>query len=167
MNKPPTSSKEFPLFNNHLIAIGKLDYAKGNRPNVNCIFCAVRDGNPQVTALKVFQDSQFMICLNLYPYNPGHLMVIPLKHIETFEDLTDEERNRLFELTINCQQMLRKLFSPSGFNVGYNEGHYSGASINHIHVHIVPRYHSELISSAQRKLLFNLHLKYIKKLKIV
>ncbi len=138
------SFKEPPLYQNHLIAIGKLNYAQGKRPDVDCIFCAVRDDNPDVESLKVYQDSTFMICLNLYPYNPGHLMVIPTRHVEKFEDLSDEERNRMFYLVIRCQQLLQDLLHPTGFNVGYNQGEYAGASIKHIHVHIVPRYHSEL-----------------------
>jgi len=71
-------------------------------------------------------------------------MVVPTRHVEKFQDLTNIERNRLFEVVIMCQKMLQDLFHPTGFNVGYNQGKYSGASINHIHVHVVPRYNSEL-----------------------
>lgn len=132
------------LFNDHLIAAGKLNYARGKRPDVDCIMCAIKDDNPDVISLKIYTEKLLFICLNLYPYNPGHLMVIPTRHVEKFEDLKEIERNRLFEVVIMCQNMLQVLFHPTGFNVGYNQGKYSGASINHIHVHVVPRYHSEL-----------------------
>jgi len=132
------------LFESHLLAVGKLEYAKGTRPNVACIFCAVIENHPQVTSLKVYEEQDLFICLNLYPYNPGHLMIIPRRHVEKFEELTVVERNRMFEVTMMCQKMLSALFSPSGFNVGYNQGDYSGASIKHIHIHIVPRYRTEL-----------------------
>lgn len=132
------------LFTHHLLAVGKLKYAKGQRPNIPCIFCGVRDNHPAVTSLKVFQNEKVMICLNLYPYNPGHLMVIPTRHLENFADLSDSERNYLFWTVIQMQRMLQDLFSPTGFNVGYNQGKFAGASIQHIHVHIVPRYKEEL-----------------------
>jgi ATP adenylyltransferase len=71
-------------------------------------------------------------------------MVIPTRHVEKFQDLKENERNRLFEVVFRCQNMLQDLFHPTGFNVGFNQGKYSGASIKHFHVHIVPRYQSEL-----------------------
>ena len=132
------------LFKDHLIAVGKLNYARGKRPDVDCIMCTVRDDNPAVTSLKIYTEDLLFICLNLYPYNPGHLMVIPTRHVENFQDLNEIERNRLFEVVIMCQDMLQDLFHPTGYNVGYNQGKYSGASIKHIHVHVVPRYNSEL-----------------------
>ncbi len=135
---------EHNLFHHHLLAVGKFNYAKGERPNVDCIFCGVRDNNPDITSLKVYEDERVFICLNLYPYNPGHLMVIPNRHLERFEDLSGEDRNYMFQVVMDCQKMLQDLFSPTGFNVGYNQGQYAGASIRHIHVHIVPRYREEL-----------------------
>lgn len=133
-----------PLFTDHLRAIGKLKYAKGNRPEVECIFCAVRDDDPQVQAWKVYQERDLFISLNLYPYNSGHLMVIPTRHVEKFSDLTEVERNRIFHVVIQCQSLLKELFTPAGFNVGWNQGRAAGASIQHIHIHIVPRYKTEL-----------------------
>jgi ATP adenylyltransferase len=132
------------LFKHHLIAHGKIQYAKGQRPNVSCILCAVRDDSPEVSALKIYQDPSFFISLNLYPYNPGHLMIIPSKHIQKLEDLSNQDRIRIFELVVQCQKMIQELFNPSGFNVGYNQGQFSGASIDHFHIHVVPRYKSEL-----------------------
>ena len=132
------------LFKDHLIATGKLNYARGKRPDVDCIMCAIKDDNPDVISLKIYSEDLLFISLNLYPYNPGHLMVIPTRHVENFQDLKEIERNRLFEVVIMCQNMLQDLFHPIGFNVGYNQGKNSGASVNHIHVHVVPRYQAEL-----------------------
>ncbi len=132
------------LFSDHLCAAGKIEYINGKRPKVDCIFCEIVKDNPAVTSLKLYQNSQIMICFNLYPYNPGHLMVIPIRHVEKFEDLTLHERQIMFNATINMQKMLKDHLMPTGFNVGYNEGDYSGASIRHIHIHVVPRYKSEL-----------------------
>ncbi len=132
------------LFTSHLLAIGKLNYVHGERPAVDCIFCAVRDDDPRVTSLKVYHDATLFICLNLYPYNPGHLMIVPNQHEEQFENLSVEVRNHLFEVVAGCQRMLQTIFHPTGFNVGYNQGEYSGASIKHFHIHLVPRYKYEL-----------------------
>ena len=136
--------RERVLFSNHLHAIGKLNYVKNHNTKVDCILCAVRENDSRVTALKVYQEDILFISLNLYPYNPGHLMVIPTRHVEKFENLTKVERERTLEVVIQCQKMLQAIFSPSGFNVGYNQGIFSGASIKHIHVHVVPRYDQEL-----------------------
>ena len=143
-NELTIDEKEGSLFSNHLQAIGKLDYAKGKRPKVDCILCAIRENDERVTSLKIYQDDILFVSLNLYPYNPGHLMVVPNKHVENFEDLTREERNHLFNVILATQQLLRDELTPTGFNVGYNQGEFSGASIKHIHAHVVPRYPSEL-----------------------
>lgn len=132
------------VFRTHLQAIGKLNYIKGDRPKVDCILCCIRDNDPRVESLKVYEDDQVFITLNRYPYNPGHLMVIPRIHIEKFEDLSDQQRDYLFNIVIKIQKLLQEVFQPIGFNVGYNQGQFAGASINHIHVHVVPRYKSEL-----------------------
>lgn len=132
------------LFKNHLVAQGKLLYAKGKRPNVDCIFCAIVEKNPEVESLMLHETEDIFISLNLYPYNPGHLMVIPKKHFESFEDLPKDLFVKVWNYVIASQKLLKKAFSPVGFNVGYNEGQSSGASIKHIHVHVVPRYKTEL-----------------------
>jgi ATP adenylyltransferase len=132
------------LFQHHVLAAGKLSYAKGTRPNVPCILCAVREEHPDVQSFKIYEEELCFICLNLYPYNPGHLMVIPTRHVLRLEDLTDKERNRIFEVVGICQKLLQACFNPTGFNVGYNQGQFSGASVDHLHVHVVPRYKSEL-----------------------
>ena len=71
-------------------------------------------------------------------------MVIPSRHVEQFTDLTIAERNRIFEVVIQSQSLLKAIFSPVGFNVGWNQGRTAGASIQHIHIHVVPRYEAEL-----------------------
>ena len=111
---------------------------------MECIFCAVRDDDPQVQAWKVYQERDLFISLNLFPYNSGHLMVIPTRHVESFAELSEDERNRIFYVITQCQLLLKELFTPAGFNVGWNQGRAAGASIQHIHIHIVPRYQTEL-----------------------
>ena len=107
---------------------GKLGYVRGERPAVPCILCAVAERDPRVEDLVVFRRNGYFVTLNLYPYNPGHLMVVP-------------ERHRLQMLTL---RVLDEEYRPSGYNLGWNIGKASGASIDHLHLQIVPRYFTEI-----------------------
>jgi ATP adenylyltransferase len=128
-----------------LFSPDKLGYVQGvNRPAVDCILCAARDGVVGVDNLVVHRGRYFFVTLNLYPYNPGHVMIVPFRHTETIEDFSPEELTEWFFLQRMSFAVLRKMYQPAGFNMGYNMGQCSGASIAHVHFHIVPRYRSEL-----------------------
>ncbi len=86
----------------------------------------------------------FLIILNKYPYNPGHLMIIPKNHIEDIEDLSDSEFLELFHLLKLSKRVLTTTHGPHGFNIGLNLGKAAGGSVRHLHIHVVPRYKSEL-----------------------
>ncbi|MHA1803065.1 MAG: HIT family protein [Promethearchaeota archaeon] len=133
------------MFQKWLRAIGKLEYVQGKaRPKVACILCAIRDDDDRVKSLKVYQDKLIFIVLNLYPYNPAHMMVIPARHVTKFLDLTREEIHHCFRAVQGLQLLLNDLYSPQGYNLGMNQGKCAGASIDHLHFHFVPRYKSEL-----------------------
>jgi ATP adenylyltransferase len=133
------------IFKKWLQALGKLDYVQGKaRPNVDCILCAVRDNDPRVTSLKIYEDSICFVVLNLYPYNPGHLMVATLQHKTKFLELERSEILHIFRAIQGLQLLLNDLYNPKGYNIGMNEGRDAGGSIEHLHFHIVPRYGSEL-----------------------
>ncbi|MFN8578452.1 MAG: HIT domain-containing protein [Candidatus Sericytochromatia bacterium] len=127
-----------------LFVPSKLKYVKGERPNVKCILCAVVDKDPNVSNLDVYRTKNFIVSANLFPYNPGHLMIFPIRHIETIEDFTDEEALELHHLQLKSLKILRNNYNCQSFNVGYNIGSSSGASIDHLHLHIVPRYPREI-----------------------
>ena len=79
--------------------------------------------------------------LNLYPYTSGHLMVVPIEHISTLEELDAATRADMMELTSQCVVVLRKVYHPQGFNIGANIGVAAGAGVpGHVHIHIVPRW---------------------------
>lgn len=121
----------------------KLTYLTEEKPQ-GCILCNVRDASPMVTDLSVYRNEFFIVSLNLYPYNPGHLLVFPVRHIEDIRQYTEEEelsQTRLLRLTID---VLDTLYKPSAYNIGYNMGLNAGASISHIHLHVIPRYPREL-----------------------
>ncbi len=128
----------------NLFVPGKMSYARGvTRPDVECILCAIVDGSDQVVQLDVYRSELFIVALNLYPYAPGHLMVFPQQHVTDIRMLDDEEVMELHRLQNLCLDVLEELYTPHGFNLGYNLGKAGGASIEHLHLHIVPRYSRE------------------------
>ena len=79
--------------------------------------------------------------LNLYPYNPGHLMVVPYRRVSELEDLTDAESAELMTFTQKAIRVMKTVSRPHGFNVGLNLGHSAGGSLaEHLHMHVVPRW---------------------------
>ena len=108
-----------------------MDYVQGkDRPDVDCILCAVRDDDERVVSLKYYEDNLIFICLNLYPYNPGHSMIVPKRHVLRFIDLTKDEITRMFRSIMGLQLLFDDLYSPKGYNIGFNEG-IAGATVNH------------------------------------
>jgi len=129
----------------NLFSFNKLDYVTGkNKPDVKCILCSIINKDERVISLEVKRFKNFLICANLYPFNVGHILIVPVRHIESVKSLSDEEALQLHYLTNESIDVLTELYSPGGFNVGYNIGSCSGASIEHLHMHVVPRYSREL-----------------------
>lgn len=106
-----------------------------------CIFCRGIQQNNDRENLILYRGKHCFVILNKYPYNSGHLMIAPLRHIGELEKLSEEELNELMRLTVLCVKILKKEYRPSGLNVGVNIGRAAGAGIeDHIHLHIVPRW---------------------------
>lgn len=123
----------------------RLDYLRGeNRPlaenEITCPFCEI----PQMTdedGLVVHRGTHAYVVMNLYPYNPGHLLICAYRHVADLTDLTSEEREEIFALTSHTMTTMRKVSKPEGFNLGMNQGAISGAGVAaHIHQHVVPRW---------------------------
>lgn len=121
----------------------KLGYLKGKRP-AGCILCLVSQGSDEVESLVVYERGTMLVSLNLYPYNPGHLLIFPKRHCTDVRHLTDEERGDLFLTQNRCLDVLDSLYKPAGYNIGYNMGLAAGGSIEHLHMHIIPRYNNEI-----------------------
>jgi len=95
------------------------------------------DGGNQI----LFRGKYNFVMMNNYPYNPGHLMVVPYRHIANLEELTAKEKLELLEIIARSITALKTAFKPAGFNVGMNLGRVAGAGIDdHIHTHVVPRW---------------------------
>lgn len=105
-----------------------------------CPFCAAPTG-PDEEHLIVRRGRVCYALLNLYPYNAGHLLVCPYRHVPDYTDLTGDETVELAELTRQAMRVLRAVSRPRGFNIGMNQGDVAGAGIAaHLHQHVVPRW---------------------------
>jgi ATP adenylyltransferase len=110
------------------------------QPVVGCIFCdALAKGADE--SLIVAREASAYVILNLYPYNSGHLMVVPNRHVASLSELRQEELSDVMRLTQRAEQALTEVYQPHGLNVGLNIGQAAGAGIaDHLHVHLVPRW---------------------------
>jgi len=124
----------------YLWAPWRLQYIKGS-PTPDCIFCAFpREGRDRDRGI-LLQGRLAFVILNAYPYNSGHLMVVPHRHVADLVDLTDDEHLEMQHLVRACMRALRAVYRPEGFNIGMNIGRAAGAGIaDHLHTHIVPRW---------------------------
>lgn len=104
------------------------------RKNKKCIFCEPKD--------YVLEKTKYSFSiLNIYPYNNGHVMVAPYRHVKALENLSDKELKDLIDLVIKTKKTLDKKLKPHGYNIGFNMGKAAGAGFaGHIHIHIVPRW---------------------------
>lgn len=111
------------------------------RKEKGCIFCKRLTKDDDRKNLILHRGKTAFVILNKYPYNSGHLMVVPNRHKRDLEALTAKELTELMQLTQKCVQVLKKTFSPDGFNIGFNLGKTAGAGIDdHLHIHVVPRF---------------------------
>ncbi|NRQ50525.1 HIT family protein [Aeromicrobium stalagmiti] len=123
----------------------RIVYIKGeNKPEssaeADCPFCRI-PGMDDADGLIVHRGEVAYAVLNLYPYNAGHLLVCPYRHVADYTELTQEETVEVALLTKQAMQVMRAVTSPQGFNLGMNQGNIAGAGIAaHLHQHIVPRW---------------------------
>lgn len=120
----------------------RMEYIKGERPG-ECIFCMAIGAIDKDWAenLLLYKGRRSSVILNKYPYNNGHLMVFPNKHVRELSSLNQEETLDIFSLLKDSIDIVRKAMKPGGFNVGINLGKCAGAGIEgHLHIHLVPRW---------------------------
>ena len=127
----------------HLWSPWRLAYITGNNPTSGCVFCnALTD--PGAAQLLVFRGASCFVILNLFPYNNGHLMVIPNRHIATLGSATAEELCEMMALTRDAEIALTEAYAPHGLNMGINLGKPAGAGVlDHVHMHVVPRWNGD------------------------
>jgi ATP adenylyltransferase len=119
-----------------------MEYIQANKDepeDAGCVLCRIRDGEEAERVL-ARSDLGFVV-LNKFPYNPGHVMVVPNRHVADVADLDDEEHLELQRLVCRSVVALREEMDPHGFNVGLNLGRIAGAGLpDHVHWHVVPRW---------------------------
>jgi ATP adenylyltransferase len=124
----------------HLWAPWRAAYVAGPK-EPGCVFCRAPESGDDRASLIVHRGRLAYIILNRYPYNSGHLMVVPFRHLARTEQLSSEESLALMGLTTLAIRGLERALAPEGFNVGLNLGRAAGAGIeDHLHVHVVPRW---------------------------
>jgi ATP adenylyltransferase len=124
----------------------RLAYVKGERPEGEprgCPLCKKTESDDRAH-LVVHRGEHCYVVLNLFPYNPGHLMVCPYRHVALYTDATDAERDEMAVLTQRAMRVLSRVSRPQGFNIGINQGTAGGAGISaHLHQHVVPRWEGD------------------------
>ena len=109
-----------------------------------CLFCAKARKRPSARNLVLAAGPRAVVMLNLYPYNVGHVMVAPRRHVRSFGDLGEEEVVELNAWLGRVEQALRRVYRPHGYNVGLNLGRAAGAGVlGHLHWHVVPRWNGD------------------------
>ena len=117
-----------------------LEAARDEEPE-GCVFCALLEGGDEEGPRVLAREELAFATLAKYPYNPGHLLILPVRHIGELEELTDAEHAAISRLLTRSIRALRTVADPQGFNVGINLGRVSGAGIpGHLHWHVVPRW---------------------------
>jgi ATP adenylyltransferase len=121
-----------------------MEYIENNTKEEGCIFCIAQAKEDSAENLITQRGERAFVILNRYPYTSGHLMVVPLEHKATLEELDPLTRAEMMELTTLCMTVLRKVYNPQAFNIGANIGEAAGAGVKeHVHIHIVPRWQGD------------------------
>jgi len=108
-----------------------------------CIFCEAPKKSDE-EALILLRGEYVYAIMNLYPYNTGHVMIVPYRHISDYTELSVDEALEMHKMTIAVIEAIKELLKPHGFNLGFNIGRVAGAGIDkHIHLHIVPRWNGD------------------------
>lgn len=127
----------------NLWAPWRIDYILSKKP-AGCIFCDKPAENRDEENLILFRGKHHFIIMNAYPYNNGHMMVVPYRHTATLSGWSDAERQEMMELADMAVALLTKTMKPDGFNLGINMGLVAGAGVaDHIHLHVVPRWNGD------------------------
>jgi ATP adenylyltransferase len=117
-----------------------IEAARDTEPD-GCVFCSVLEAGDPDGDRVLARDELAWVSLAKYPYNPGHLLVLPVRHTGDPEDLAEAERAAIDRMLVRSLRALREASDPQGFNVGLNLGRVAGAGIpEHLHWHVVPRW---------------------------
>jgi len=121
----------------------RIEYIQMEKPE-GCILCDKPKEDNDTSNYILYRGDKNFIIMNSYPYNPGHLMIAPYRHVANLEELSDEELHEHWQIVNRSLKILREVFNPGGFNIGINMGKVAGVGIEgHVHTHIVPRWQGD------------------------
>ena len=129
---------------NHLFSPWRMDYVSKPSSKEGDVFLDALNSDNDRESLILFRGALSFIIMNLYPYNNGHLMVVPYRKVNSMIDLNQNELSEIIKLSQNSMDIIKKELNADGFNFGVNVGKCAGAGIDdHIHFHIVPRWNGD------------------------
>ncbi len=143
---PTQNSSQLPPSMERLHAYWRMPYilAPKNPDEGGNPFTRITQSGDDAKEYILLRGSHNYIVMNRYPYNAGHLLVLPFREVARLEDLTAEERHELMDLIVDAQNILTRALRPDGFNTGFNFGGAAGAGIPcHLHCHVVPRWNGD------------------------
>lgn len=108
---------------------------------MDCIFCKII--NKEIPAEIIYEDADAVAFLDIHPKAPGHTMILPKGHAENILDLPEEKIEAVFKAVKKVTAMLNKSLAPDGFTIGINHGKVSGQTVEHLHIHIIPRWYND------------------------
>jgi len=128
------------MVDDYLYSPWRINYILSEKEK-GCIFCIKPEQSDDAKNGILYRSKHCFVILNLYPYNNGHVMVVPYRHVASLYELSSEEINNLFSIVRITEKVLKDCYQCQGLNIGINEGNAAGAGIaEHIHVHLVPRW---------------------------
>lgn len=134
------SSELIPLFRP-----ARSKYVKNKKVLKTCVFCAASKAKVSLKSLCVFKSQHSMVVLNKFPYNSGHILILPQAHIGSLSLLGPDPYLDLMMLLKLSEKVISKIYQPSGINIGLNQGAAAGAGIpDHLHFHLIPRWNGDL-----------------------
>lgn len=104
----------------------------------NCIFCNISKGT--ISSETIYEDNYVRAILDVHPIAPGHTMILPKNHAETILDVDDADASHIFLALKRVTAILKKSLNPDGFTIGINHGKWAGQVVEHLHIHVVPRW---------------------------
>ena len=121
----------------------RIKYILSPKPD-ECVFCLPEGESEDAERLILYRGKHSFVVMNKFPYNNGHVLVCPYRHISNLEDLASEESMEMMDLLQKSAKILREYFNCEGLNIGLNQGKAAGAGIReHLHFHIVPRWNGD------------------------
>jgi ATP adenylyltransferase len=137
--------EHWPLEHDVLFRPDRFSYVRKLVKAEGCVFCTAASKKPTYKTLCVYQSKHSMVVINKFPYNSGHMLVMPKRHTGDILDLSQAEFEDLQNLIRTTVRAINDLYQPAGFNLGLNHGAVAGAGIpEHLHYHLIPRWAGDL-----------------------